>query len=131
MGEISHIDLIWLGDNYFLCRKEYVKECLHWLNAGDVEFRLVGNKHWSNHPNFSEYKWYSIISFMREGLEFRIKETPKYVKVQSIFDLNKDEQYYCNSTGKNYDPIGQYSSEQYLVAQLEINNLYRKVEKEK
>lgn len=127
-GKISNLDVSWLGDNYFLCHPDHEKECLHWLNGGDVEFRVYGNAQWSDYPIGKE--WEENIAFMREGLEFRIKQEPEYVKVESIFDLNKEEQYYCNSTGKSYDPIGQYPSEQYLVAQLEQNNLYRKVEKE-
>lgn len=114
---------------YFLCQPEYVNECLHWLNGGDVEFRVVGNDQWSDYPSFKEREWEHYMTFMREGLEFRIKKESEYINVISVFDLKRDEQYYCNSTGKSYDPIGQYPSEQYLVAQLENNNLYRKVEK--
>lgn len=119
----------WWGNvDYFLCQPDHEYECLHWLNGGDVEFRIVvGNERWNDYPIGKE--WEENIAFMREGLEFLIKQESEFVNVESVFDLNKEEQYYCNSTGKSYDPIGQYPSEQYLVAQLEQNNLYRKVEK--
>ena len=118
----------WNAGEYFLCHPNHEKECLHWLNGGDVQLQDFPTNDFNDYLD-EKCEWSLELWWMSEQCNIRIKQEPEYVKVESIFDLNRDEQYYCNSTGKSYAPIGQYPSEQYLVAQLENNNLYRKVEK--
>ena len=62
---------------YFLCLPQHKKECLHWLNGGEVEFEDDDGE-WVSCSDWSK-KWrQSTCGFMQDDNVIRIK--PKKVK---------------------------------------------------
>ena len=124
---ILDIEPQWKGGNYFLCHPNHTEECLHWLNGGDVEsYCKDSNQYLTRLQTFKEWKAESI--FMNSDANIRIKQEPEYVKVESIYDLNRDEQYYFRGRPEEYLAI-EHATEDYILLQLNGGGLYRKVEK--
>jgi hypothetical protein len=86
----------WSDDrDYYLCHKNNGKECLHWLNDGNVEFKgSIPSSSWGYYPKFTTYEWSPFASFMRKNVKFRIKKEPNYKAVCDIYSISKDVDYY-------------------------------------
>ncbi|NUW71403.1 hypothetical protein HOP38_02615 [Vibrio mediterranei] len=62
---------------YYLCLGQYKKECLHWLNGGEVQMRRPGRE-WLTLEKFErDPKWHTHCGFMKDEYGFRIKPVTK------------------------------------------------------
>ena len=107
---------------YFLCHPNHEKACLHALNGGYV---LINGERFGF---LNSTAWHSEHPFMYPKADIRtIKQDPEYVKVESIFDLSRDERYYFRDRPGNYLII-EHATEDYILLQLNGGGLYRKVD---
>jgi hypothetical protein len=116
----------WNGKReYYLCHPNHEKECLHWLNGGSC---AVISKSYGFACLGADMAWNPLSVFMDSESVIKIKQEPEYVKVESIYDLNRDEQYYFRGRPGEYLAI-EHATEDYILLQLNGGGLYRKVEK--
>lgn len=76
----------WFHDcEYFLCLPKFEKECLHWLNGGEVEENYNGE--WSD---VEPHVWYDQSVFMwDDGYKIRIKPETKKMWIGYFPDTNQ------------------------------------------
>jgi len=92
----------WSAKEYFLCHPKHEKECLHWLNGGDVQEYSdamgMGSLGW--HDVGYPMEWSPCHGFMDPVIKTRIKQEPEYVKVNDVSEIfnHFDEIYFKSST---------------------------------
>ncbi|MGB1281006.1 MAG: hypothetical protein ACPG5V_13680 [Vibrio cyclitrophicus] len=58
---------------YFLCLPQHKETCLHWLNGGEVQYRIALDVWTDASNNVSNAAWSSDNLLMDDQVEFRIK----------------------------------------------------------
>lgn len=58
---------------YFLCLPQHKEACLHWLNGGEVQYRIALDVWTDASNNVSNAAWSSDNLLMDDQVEFRIK----------------------------------------------------------
>lgn len=112
------------NNNFFVCHPKHKEECLHWLNGGDVENTALEVAALKITP-FYQSGWHVNHPFMNPEAELRIKQEPEYVKVDDLYSISRDVEYYTIN-GDDYELIDGCRD---IAEHFSNHMLYRKVEK--
>ena len=96
--ESKFSELVSVSNDFFLCLPQHKEACLHWLNGGEVQYRIELYDWTDGSKNVSNSAWSIDNMFMLEQVELRIKpkKVKKYIgiyegyKTTRVFDSEDD-----------------------------------------
>lgn len=80
------------GYDYFLCLPQHKDACLHWLNGGNIQYRIALDAWTDAADNESDAAWTPDNLFIDDQVEFRIK--PKKERRWIIWNENQDSYHF-------------------------------------
>lgn len=94
---------------YFLCRQKHEKECLHWLNGGEIEVFDEYSGEWLEAVTKEDFReWRSVHFLMREFYQVRIKprKEKRWIAVKDgkamsnyLFESENEARVICGRAG--------------------------------